>query len=215
MTLELDTETAENLPRLHDPNCLIFIRHGQTDWNAEGRMQGQKDIPLNETGREQARGNGRRLKAFFENHGCSVNQFRFVASPMDRTRETMALVRENMDLDPSGYELDDQLRELTFGSWEGSTIPELAEVVPDLVEERRRDKWAFVPPGGGESYAMLSERIGKWLVTVDRPTVVVAHGGVFRAVNGLLQGLPKRDVPRLDVPQDRVFLWQDTSMSWI
>lgn len=213
MTIEIDFAERDVLPRLHDPEFLIFIRHGQTNWNAEGRMQGQKDIPLNELGRSQARDNGRRLKAYLDSRGLDPQAFDFVASPMGRTRETMELLREAMALPPEGYRLDDQLKELTFGAWEGSTIPELADAAPDLVAARRMDKWGFVPPGGGESYAMLTHRIGRWLISVDRPTIVVAHGGVFRSLRGLLEGIETAMVPKLDVPQDQVFVWQSGAMT--
>jgi len=197
------------LPRLHNPGLLIFLRHGETDWNAEGRMQGQKDIPLNATGVEQARQNGQRLKAFLENARIDPSELDFMASPLGRTRMTMELARTEMGLAPGAYRLEERLKELTFGSWEGSTLEEIAETAPELVERRRADKWGFVPPGGGESYEMLTQRIGGWLETIDRPSVVVAHGGVFRVLRGLLEGLEKRRVPKLPVPQDVVFIWRD------
>ncbi|WP_417676161.1 histidine phosphatase family protein [Roseibium sp.] len=197
------------LPRLHNPDLLIFLRHGETDWNAEGRMQGQKDIPLNATGMEQARRNGQRLKAYLEDERIDASDLDFLASPLGRTRMTMELARTEMGLVPGAYRLEDRLKELTFGSWEGSTLEEIAETAPELVEQRRTDKWGFVPPGGGESYEMLAQRIGGWLQTIDRPSVVVAHGGVFRVLRGLLEGLDRRRVPKLPVPQDVVFIWRD------
>ena len=195
--------------RLHNPDLLIFLRHGETDWNAEGRMQGQKDIPLNGTGVEQARSNGRRLKAYLEGERIDPADLDFLASPLGRTRMTMELARAEMGLAPDAYRLEDRLKELTFGSWEGSTLEEIAETSPELVAQRRADKWGFVPPGGGESYEMLSRRIGGWLETIIRPSVVVAHGGVFRVLRGLLQGLDRPSVPKLPVPQDVVFIWRD------
>lgn len=199
-----------DLPRVYDPDLLIFIRHGQTDWNAEGRLQGQKDIPLNSLGQAQAKRNGQCLKRFLEGEGIDPAELDFVASPLGRTRMTMELARQEMGLPPEDYRLDASLRELTFGSWEGSTLKELAEEQPDLVASRAADKWAFLPPEG-ESYAMLTERIGGWLATVRRPSVVVAHGGVFRALRGLLERLDVHSVPLLDVPQDVVFVWRNGS----
>ena len=58
------------------------------------------------------------------------------------------------------------------------------------------------------SSVAFAERIGRWLVTVDRPSVVVSHGGVFRVLRGLLEGLDTVSVPKLDVPQDKVFVWR-------
>ncbi|MXN66030.1 histidine phosphatase family protein [Stappia sp. GBMRC 2046] len=191
-----------------------FIRHGETDWNAEGRMQGNQDIPLNDKGRGQARGNGKKLKAHLDGLSVSPVDLDFVASPLGRARETMELLREGLGLPREGYRLDERLREITFGEWEGLTIPEIAERNPDLAEMRRADKWGFVPPGG-ESYEMLSARVQGWLAGLDRPSVIVAHGGVMRVLRGLLVPIPTAEIPRLDVPQDRVFLWRDGKDGWV
>ncbi len=101
---------------------IYLIRHGQTDWNAEGRFQGQHDIPLNETGRRQASRNGVLLQSLI---GDRVDDFTFVCSPMTRTRQTMELVRGAMGRDPSAYATNDALVELSFGDWEGHTLAEL------------------------------------------------------------------------------------------
>lgn len=195
------------LPRLHDPEFLVFIRHGQTDWNAQGRMQGQRDIPLNATGEGQAEDNGTRLKAYFEKENLDPSAFDFVSSPLGRTRRTMELLRGAMNVDPAAYALEGRIAEISFGAWEGFTLEELADGEQDLILQRRADKWGFLYPDG-ESYDALSRRVGDWLATVDRPTVVVAHGGVYRVLRGLLEGLATADVPNLDVPQDRVFVWR-------
>ncbi len=96
---------------------LVFIRHGETDWNVEGRLQGRRDIPLNDTGRWQARRNGTAIMAAMPEAGG----FDFVASPLSRSRETMEILRAAMGLPPQGYATDDRLKELTFGAWEGFT----------------------------------------------------------------------------------------------
>lgn len=207
MTTAPTTRQPAVLPRLHDPDFLVFIRHGQTDWNAQGRMQGQRDIPLNATGKGQAEGNGARLKAFFDKENLDPAVFDFVASPLVRTRRTMELLRGAMKVDPAAYGLERRIAEISFGAWEGFTLEELADDEQELLLQRRADKWGFLYPQG-ESYDALSRRVGDWLTTVDRPTVVVAHGGVYRVLRGLLEGLATADVPGLDVPQDRVFVWR-------
>ncbi len=106
------------------------------------------------------------------------------------------------------YRLEDQLKEITFGDWEGFTLEELAEDEQDLILQRRADKWGFVPPRA-KATRCWPKRIGRWLVTVDRPSVVVSHGGVFRVLRGLLEGLDTVSVPKLDVPQDKVFVWRN------
>ena len=119
---------------------LIFIRHGETDWNAAGRLQGQRDIPLNDTGRAQARRNGTAIKAAMP----EAAGFDFVASPLSRSRETMEIVRAAMGLPPEGYTTDDRLKELTFGAWEGLTDEDLRAVDAELIAARAKDKWGFL-----------------------------------------------------------------------
>ncbi|HDO51817.1 MAG TPA: histidine phosphatase family protein, partial [Rhizobiales bacterium] len=132
---------------------IYVIRHGQTDWNATLRLQGQIDTPLNETGRGQAKRNGQVLADLVANS----QDFDFVASPLGRTRETMEIIRSNMGLPAAGYRTDDVLMEIHFGDWQGSTWDELRAEHPDEVAARFDDPWNTVAPGpGGESFAMVS-----------------------------------------------------------
>nr|WP_314087274.1 histidine phosphatase family protein [uncultured Shinella sp.] len=191
---------------------IYMIRHGQTAWNAEGRLQGQKDIPLNDTGRAQAAGNGRTLKALL---GTAVSDFDFVASPLGRTRETMEILSRAMGLDPLAYRTDKRLVEVSFGDWEGHTLEELEASSPARVDERRRSKWNFIPPGeAAESYEILSWRIGSFLAEVDRPTVCVSHGGVFRAAFRL-NGMAEEEAANTPIFQDRVLRLDETGMRWL
>lgn len=181
---------------------IYMIRHGQTDWNVEGRMQGQKDIGLNEIGRQQASENGRKLGQIL---GDSAGNFDFVSSPLGRTRDTMERLRAAMGLDPTQYRMDDRLKELSFGDWEGSTLQELAQVSPERVAERARQKWGFIPPGDdAESYEILSWRIGAWLKSVEMPTVCVSHGGVIRSCFRLIGDVGEDEACEMNIPQDRI-----------
>src|SRR5437868_4976899 len=92
-------------------STLVFVRHGETDWNVEGRLQSQRDIPLNAKGRGQAKRNGAVIRYLIR----EAATFDFVSSPLSRTRETMEILRAAMALDPSAYEVDTRLLEITFG----------------------------------------------------------------------------------------------------
>lgn len=162
---------------------LYFIRHGETDWNAEGRLQGQHDTPLNKVGIGQAVRCGDILHALIEREGHDPQAFDYVASPLSRARNTMELVRGELALDPKAYRTDARLAELSFGRWEGFTFAELKAREPDTLAlaTREHDKWGFVPPGG-ESYADLLVRVSAWHASVARDTIVVSHGGVARTL---------------------------------
>ena len=108
------------------PPLCYFVRHGQTAWNAELRLQGQADTDMTELGRSQAVRNGRRLAELVD----TPEDFDFVASPLKRTRETMELVRAAMGLPPQGYRTEPRLMEVHFGDWQGFTYAELEERQP-------------------------------------------------------------------------------------
>src|SRR5262249_17219767 len=195
---------AKNLPPL------VFVRHGETEWNREGRLQGQRDIPLNDTGRAQARRNGTAIKAAMP----EAVRFDFVASPLSRSRETMTIVRAAMGLEPEAYVTDDRLKELTFGAWEGFTGEDLREVGAELLAAREKDKWAFVPPNG-ESYRVLSGRVAGWLGGIARPTLAVAHGGVGRVLRRLILNLDPIEAVSMFFPQDKVLVIHEGKEAWI
>jgi probable phosphoglycerate mutase len=196
------------------PDPFIHIRHGETDWNLARRLQGWRDIPLNDTGRAQALANGARLKGLFETLGRSPDDFSWVASPLQRARETMEIIRRAVGLEPSNYRVDDRLREISYGVLEGKTHEEIEAEAPDLYYRLRHEKWAF-QPSEGESYAQLAARVEAALSEMTDPGIVVAHGGVFRALKSLLDGGPKNGIVDFVVPQDRFFLVRDGVEQWV
>ena len=82
------------------------------------------------------------------------------------------------------------------------------------VRARRADPFNYVVPGG-ESYAMVTKRVLDWLGDVERDTVVVAHGGIMRCLRGHVLAVDQRDIPKLDVPQDRVMVIAGGKISWL
>lgn len=189
-----------------------FVRHGQTDWNAEGRLQGQADTDLNELGRIQASRNGRRLAELVSD----PSRFDFVASPMRRTRQTMERIREAMGLPVDGYRVDERLVEIHFGDWQGLTFAELEAADPGCYARRESDKWGFVPPGAGaESYAALALRVGPVLDALSGNTICVAHGGILRAAFHILAGADEAACAMLDIPQDRILRFSADGLKWL
>ena len=199
-----------NLVVLKPGVTLYLIRHGETDWNRAQRYQGQRDIPLNDTGRQQARRNGAVLKTLLP----QIAGYDFVSSPLSRAIETTKLVRDVMGLPTNEFRIDSQLLELNYGHWEGLLASELPELDADGAAAKARDPFAW-RPNDGESYADLMQRVSLWLTSITRDTVAITHGGVSRVARGAVLGLDTRDVPALDVPQDRILLLRDAAMSWI
>jgi broad specificity phosphatase PhoE len=191
---------------------IYFIRHGQTDWNAENRLQGQRDIPLNDTGRGQARRNGRVLAGLI----ADAQALDYVASPLSRATETMKIVRGELGLAHNGFRTEPMLKEIAFGRWEGLTVAETRSRDPEAAVRRAADPWDWVAPGeGGESFAMVQARVCRWLDTVSRDTVVVAHGGIKRCLRGHIEKLEPAAILKLDVPQDKVMVIRDGTVTLV
>lgn len=194
------------------PPLLYYIRHGETDWNVEYRLQGGRDIPINPNGRAQARRCGEILAELLARDGRAPADLDFVASPLGRARETMEIVRAGLGLDPVAYRTDERLTEVGFGRWEGFSLDQLRIHEALSVAARERDKWGFVPPDG-ESYAAMSRRVATWYATLTRDTVAVAHGGTLRGLIVSLGIMTAAEAPMLDIAQGVVYLIADGTMT--
>lgn len=191
------------------PNPTIyFIRHGQTEWNAIGRFQGTKDIPLNERGREQAVRAGELLADILKADAHDPLRMPFVSSPLGRARQTMELVRGEVGVAPDDYGLDDRLREVGYGHWEGSTLLEMEKSHPELFARRQADKWS-VPPPGGESYASAGLRMRDWYDSLLQDTVAVSHGGSCRALMASLEIETPIKAAEIYIEQGVVYVFKD------
>ncbi len=195
---------------MKDGVTLYCVRHGQTDWNAQSRYQGQRDVPLNDSGREQALRNGRALREFLP----EIAEAQFISSPLGRARETMQIVRRELCLEPDRFETDDRLKEVHYGSWEGQLLETLEETEASSLAARMADPYRFRPPQG-ESYADLLERMRGWVDKVETDTVVATHGGISRTLRTYLLDLDPNRILDLDVPQDRVLVIQRGEMRWL
>jgi broad specificity phosphatase PhoE len=187
---------------------IYYIRHGETSWNAAGRLQGVQDIPLNDLGRRQAAHAGNVLADLFARDGREQSSLAFVASPLIRARATMELVRDELKLLPTAYALDDRLREIGYGQWEGSTLPEMQVADPDLYARRQTEKWTVSPPGG-ESYVEVQARMQDWYASLRGDTVAVAHGGTARALMVALGIETPQGAADLTIEQGAVYVFRD------
>lgn len=182
---------------------LYFIRHGQTNWNAEGRYQGSKDIPLNDIGRGQADKNGALLRELLRRDGRVPMDFAWYVSPLSRTRETMERVRRQFTEALPEVAADPRLIEISFGIYEGRLHTELARSEMTIAGERDASFWAFRPPEG-ESYADLAARVASFCDDLRDPSIIVAHGGLLRVLMHLINGMPQAEAVNWFPPQDSV-----------
>jgi len=191
---------------------LYFVRHGETDWNREKRLQGQHDIPLNALGRTQAARCGELMRDLLTRNGRGIADYEYVSSPLGRARETMELMRGVMGLEPGAYRTDARLMEMSFGRWEGFTYAELQSREAAALEARERDKWGFVLPGG-ESYAQLEKRVEVWFESIERETVASAHGGVCRALMAYIGVAQPAEASMGNIGQGVVYVFDGNTMT--
>ena len=187
---------------------IYYIRHGETSWNAQGRLQGTQDIALNDLGRRQAVHAGNVLADLLTRDGRDKTALPFVASPLGRARATMDLVRGALKLPLETYALDDRLREIGYGVWEGSTLAEMQAADPELYARRLTAKWTMAPKGG-ETYAEVQHRMRDWYDSVTGNTVAVAHGGTARALMVALGIETPESAADLPIEQGAVYVFGD------
>lgn len=173
------------------PSRLLLIRHGETLWNQEGRIQGHTDVPLSERGREQARRVGAVLRA--------EKPAAVVSSDLRRALETAELAA------PPGLQpiAEPRFREAYFGEWEGLTHPEMAERFPDAYPAWREDPLRCRPPKGEtvEELVARCSRAAREILAryADEAVALVLHGGPIRALVVALLELPLEHYSRLRV----------------
>ena len=175
---------------------IYFVRHGETEWNRLGIIQGWTDIPLNDTGHLQAASVARAFLA----HPEVSTYSRFLVSPMERTRQTLGHIAEALALPQNHMEIAPPLKELGFGIWEGKPFWELKASPLYPADPETRYAWR---PEGGESYADGQERLSEWLNGITEPTVIVSHGALGRCLIGMLTNMSIRDMMNIRMPQGR------------
>lgn len=178
---------------------IYLVRHGETLWNREDRIQGQRDAPLTERGVDQARRAGLTLREVMPGEAPFV----LIRSPLGRARRSADLVLDAIGPRVSEVRTDERVMEMNWGRWEGLLRREIVARDPELWRRFEADSWSVAPPEG-ESYGTLAARARDWLESMaDEPRlVVVAHGGFGRMLRGIHLGLPPGRTLTLKAPQD-------------
>lgn len=170
---------------------LYFVRHGESTWNVEGRVQGQTHhVPLTAAGRAQARDAAKAL--------AGLDAPMLVTSDLVRAAETAAIVGDALGLAPT---LEPALREQSLGSLEGRLASELQPETTSPGQHVTSVRW-----GGGESVEDVYERVGAYLDTLrtDGDVVLVSHGDTIRIALAYLDGRKPADVDWCDLPNGSV-----------
>jgi probable phosphoglycerate mutase len=168
---------------------IIAIRHGETAWNAAHRLQGHVDIPLNEHGRAQAQAVARALTEDDSGAGSAIAAV--YASDLARAFETGRAIAETAHAPITAVR---DLRERSFGDWEGRSYAELSVAFPAEAERWRTRDPEWSPPGAAENLLQFRERIQRTVQGIaaqrlGEQIVIVAHGGVLDVIHRLAVGL--------------------------
>ena len=179
---------------------ILAVRHGETAWNVDTRIQGHLDIPLNDTGLLQARWLARALAERDEVHAI-------YASDLSRAQVTAQTIAEAVGL---GVTLHQGLRERSFGAFQGRTFAEIEAELPEHARHWRQRTPQWTPPDNGESLVTLRERVLKTVDELAAPhvgeqIVLVAHGGVMDVLY--------RAATRLDLQAPRTWLLPNTAVN--
>lgn len=190
---------------------LLLLRHGETQWNRQGRLQGRKNSPLTDLGRAQARQQGEILKQI-----KGVESFDAVCSPFGRAQETARIAYGAIGKLPR---LASRVAEINAGDWEGKSFEDICRAAPDFRDEDLMRLFLTAP--NGEGFDALRARCVDFLSDLEQPTIVVSHSVTLCMFRGLLRGLSRTEIEALDRPQGAVYevsacvetLWSPVSVS--
>ncbi|MEM6371348.1 MAG: histidine phosphatase family protein [Pseudomonadota bacterium] len=158
---------------------LLILRHGETEWNLQGRMQGARNSPLTQRGVAQAEAQGRLLSRF------GIDDWDLWCSPQGRARDTARIA---LGLRAKAVRTDGRLAEIRMGAWTGARRRTIAAACPDLFENDTDMVWYDHAPGG-EGLEALYARTGAFLADLARPSVVFTHGITSRMLRCHALGL--------------------------
>jgi broad specificity phosphatase PhoE len=177
---------------------LALLRHGDTAWSAEGRIQGRRDLPLSDEGRAS-------LKALRLPPACRDMQV--VTSPLARCVETASL------LGAPQAAREPLIAEMSWGAWEGRRLEELRAELGDAMRENEARGLDF-RPDGGESPRDVLARVSPWLSTLRGPTLAITHRGVIRAVLSAATGWDMRGKPPAKLDWRAFHLFRIDAQGW-
>lgn len=177
-----------------------FLRHGQTYWNAERRIQGQLESELTEQGIADAHKQRELMAPILRlNPPCYV-------SPLGRAQQTAQIALEGRT-----FRTDDRLAEAHAGAWQGLLHDDVRRDFPDVVNAQMSALELFLAAPGGEGLEVFQARILDFLKDLQEPSVVVAHGLLGQVIRGLIQGLDLSEMGQLSNGQGCVYVLEDGS----
>lgn len=185
---------------------IYLMRHGQTEWNLERRMQGQLNSKLTQKGEQQAVHMGKILAR----EVADPQNYNMFTSPLGRTMQTSELVAQNFAFAPTKDEI---LMEIHAGSWSGTLWADIERDQPEAIADTNVPRMCCAPDG--ESYEDLWERGKQWLDGLDGQCIVVSHGQIGFVIRAIYTGLTYPEVFKFGNRQDGVYLLENGTESFL
>lgn len=181
---------------------IYLLRHGETGWNLEGRLQGRLDSSLTDLGRRQAQQLGDLLASQFP----EVTLPSFQVSPLGRAQETANLIRARYAT--TGFVTEPRLTEVSFGDWEGLTFDDIENDWDDLIDAYDDLDWLFEAPNG-EGFDEALTRVDSWLQDQSAATVAITHGLTAQVICGAYLGLSRAEISDFTVEHGVIYRLHD------
>jgi len=189
---------------------IYLLRHGETSWNLEGRLQGRQDSPLTDFGRRQAQLYADLLRSHFPDGQLPP----FQVSPLGRAQQTANLIRANFPGLPGPYLIEPRLAEVSFGDWEGQTFDDIEDDYADLIDAYDDLDWLFEAPNG-EGYEDAVQRVESWLAAQSGALIAVSHGLTAQIICSRYLGLSRADVAAFTVEHGVIYHLHDGKIDTI
>ncbi|MCF3594435.1 histidine phosphatase family protein [Rhodobacteraceae bacterium LMO-12] len=177
---------------------LFLLRHGQTDWNRDRRIQGQMESDLSDLGRDHARRQGEILRGLDLPDGIAA-----YCSPQRRTRQTAGIALGAVGLEPT---FDVRLKEVSMGSWEGQYYADLLKARPELATQ---GIFNLCLQSDGENADDMRARAADFLDGLRGPAVIVSHGIIMSFLRGIVLGASLDDMEAMERAQGVVIELRD------
>lgn len=185
---------------------IYIVRHGETVWNRDRRIQGRGNSPLTQKGIEQTEA----VAVLLKRDLAPQPEVELQCSTLERALQTARIIQQELNFLSMSFRASSLLVELDFGIWGGLTREEAIARFPAVQRERSRDRWHYRLPEG-ESYEMIFKRASRWfsLPRSARTTIVVTHARMSRVLRGVYLGLPPDEILTLKHPQSQIYKLHD------
>lgn len=187
---------------------IYFVRHGETEWNLQGRYQGQMDSPLTSRGERAVALVGEMLSQELVGRAEPIKTY---VSPLGRAQQTAAILAKNNKMI---FIKEDRLREVSLGALDGSTREEIAAKRPGVLDSANMSEWCFRSLDG-EILDAARSRVTSWLNEITGAVVAVSHGLIGRILIGVYIGLSGEEMLKIRIPQDAYYKLSNGSAEMI